>query len=185
MKLEQMDTKYCENLFVSEHVFTTKKVFMVIFPHFEVPSEAILKEGEWTLKYRSLILEQASRAYDRLMPDGFFIVGVKDCRVALDDQDPDNNLKTQLIPLSVLVYNDMSSKFGEEFRLKEFIGVVPEGLARDREMDVIELKERRREDLEEWEEEKEFESSENDYRARRVLPIVHSCYMMFQKHAPR
>ena len=184
LRSEQMDTKYCENLFSSEHVENEAcDVFMVILPHFEIPSEALLREREFTLRYRNFILEQASRAYNRLTSDGFFIVGVKDCRFVSGDQDLDVcDLKSQLIPLSVLVYHDISSKFNGEYRLKELIAVVPDGLARDREMEVNELKDRWKEDIEEWNEEKEFEAKENDYRARRVLPIVHSCYMMFQKY---
>lgn len=53
---------------------------MIVVPPLETESTAIFKNDSWVSSYRKFILEQAARAAEFLLPDGLFVVVVKDCR---------------------------------------------------------------------------------------------------------
>eukprot|EP00842_Homolaphlyctis_polyrhiza_P000695 jgi/Hompol1/1626/HPOL_005675-RA len=90
------------------------------------------------------------------------------------------NLPTRLVPLSILVTEDLVSQTQDKLRLKDFTSAVPEGYGLDKMSDVSELKCRLREDDEEWQAERRAERSGRD-GCRRVLPIVHAIFLVFVK----
>lgn len=93
--------------------------------------------------------------------------------------------ETRHIPLSVLVCQDVWKGFLDKLKLKDYIGIVPDGYARDMDADFGELKLRWSEDVVEWQEEKQKEAEGSGFRSRRVLPIVHLTFLCFQKISAR
>nr|KAJ3420356.1 hypothetical protein HK105_005780 [Polyrhizophydium stewartii] len=198
----------------------------VFVPHLNIPATALLEDGPWIAQYRALLVHIALNAAARMSRDALFVVGVKDVRVRLSDEDvrrlagdmildpellglcarlsgmslrddrdgidddsqasgtaPDDAgfaLPTRLVPLSLLVLEDLVATTSHVLQLKEFTAVVPDGYARDKGADVDELKTRLSEDDDEWGTEKRGERA-GRIGTRRVLPIVHAQYFIFQR----
>ncbi|KAJ3052433.1 hypothetical protein HK097_006276 [Rhizophlyctis rosea] len=170
---------------------------LVFIPHINVPPTAILSETDWILNYRRFLVEQATDAANRIKPQGYFIVGVKDVRCwglrgddlqAVDGaagnlSEPTRNTTTY-VPLTLLVQEDLTAALTDTaMRLKEVIVIVPQGYSRNKDIDPEEFANRQKEDEEDWQEEREAEAGDvaSVGSSRRALPIVQALYYVYLK----
>ncbi|KAJ3321704.1 Kinesin-like protein kif3b [Boothiomyces sp. JEL0866] len=169
-------------------------VNLYILPHIDL-SSTLLKSENWVTDYRRLVLSVAKRAAERLENDGIFIVGVQDYRIGYSQDNPHITLEedqqlcrnmedlalnpknpilptnhSRLVPLTLLVFEDMSKHLENEFKLKDFFVIVPTGYSCDASTPVESLKETIKEERSRWTDELFAEERGHD-GVRKKLPI--------------
>lgn len=143
----------------------SEKVWLKFIPHLQLPSTAVFYDTEWVKLYRHFLIAQAVNSLQVVSRGGYFVVGVKDIRKALKN-DEDITVKHQLIPLTMLIMEDL--KEVEGWTLKDIVICVPSGKERDKKnISVDEYQQRLKRDQEEWVLER------NGEILPRLLPIVH------------
>ncbi|KAJ3273827.1 Kinesin-like protein kif3b [Terramyces sp. JEL0728] len=179
-------------------------VNLYILPHIEV-SNIEIKSENWVNDYRKLVLSIAKRAAERLESDGLFIFGVKDYRIpyskecalpdlneydalcrtledlAFKDSKPQLSVRhTKFVPLTMLVFEDLSKHMENEFRLKDFFVVVPTGYSCDATAPVEQLKVCLETERGRWAEELKAEQLGQDGEKENVI-VVGRCRPFSEK----
>ncbi|CAG8450393.1 7504_t:CDS:10 [Gigaspora rosea] len=116
---ESDDISHLEKLLNSKPLPPPTPTALIVIPHISnnnLNSQAIPY-------YRATIKRLARKAYDRLPPSGFLVIGGQDVRTS------DN----KLWPLSMLFMEDVNNAVGEDkMPLKELVITVPDGYAKDK-----------------------------------------------------
>ncbi|KAJ3182437.1 hypothetical protein HDU87_008601 [Geranomyces variabilis] len=165
---------------------------LIIIPHINVPTTALIPDGDWVAQYLQFLIARASDAASRLAEGGLLIIGIKDVRVALDvpakTLDADGSDvplgRTKYIPLGMILSEEMVKHIetpAGQMRLRDFVVAVPDGYSRVKDAwSVEEMRERISDDLADWADENQRES-EGERDVRRLLPIVQAYYFIYVK----
>ncbi|KAJ3155768.1 hypothetical protein HDU86_004237 [Geranomyces michiganensis] len=163
---------------------------LIILPHIDVPTTALLPDGDWLARYMQFLVTRASDAASRLADDGLLIIGVKDVRVVaekLTRTDPNAAEplgRTRYIPLGMILSEQMAAHIetpAGKMRLRDFVVAVPDGYSRDKDAYTVEdMRGRINEDIENWTKETQQEA-EGEADVRRLLPIVQAYYFVYTK----
>ncbi|KAI8591051.1 hypothetical protein BDZ88DRAFT_450731 [Geranomyces variabilis] len=165
---------------------------LIIIPHINVPTTALIPDGDWVARYLQFLVARASQAASRLAEGGLLIIGVKDVRVTLDVPAETSNAdntdaplgRSKYIPLGMILSEEMAKHIetpAGQMRLRDFVVAVPDGYSRDKDAwSVEELRERVSDDLADWAEENQREA-DGKSDIRRLLPIVQAYYFIYVK----
>lgn len=179
---------------------------MIVMPPLWFDPEAILPGGEWIDAYRGFVVETTKQAISKLKEGSYLVIGARDVRVdkartmSLAElssvtessfiHESGDFPDTRLVPLSLLVLQDARRAAKEAgtrvvLKLREVTVCVPDQHAKRKTSDIDGLKKFQNELEASWLDETVAEESEGAEKGlRRMLPIVHIIFYLFQIIAP-